>query len=280
MQANPGRVHLSRKAQRATGQWQGRWRCTHPVGSGLHGHGFAAIRTDDPTGQRHFLKVIRTDGAPTLALRFQAEVETLSLLSHPRVPTLVETNVADDPAEAGDGYYLVTTFYEGPTLAERILPKRTLPETDSIALALALLDALGHCHARGRVHGDLKPANVILRHGEARDPILIDFSASWPTEMAASAPVKRITFDARNDLTSVARILFGCLTGRYDVPFRDWQARAPHQRPVDSGGLGGAGGPRMPGLRALFDRAFALHLEDRFQSAGEMRDALARLPGS
>ncbi len=220
---------------------------------------------------------MRHDGPAATPQRFRAEVKALAAVSHPSVPRLIESNAGADGAQDTDALYLVTTLIEGPTLEESLSRGRPLPEQEGLDLAEGLLGILEACHVAGWMHGDLKPANVILRNATPQDPVLIDFSSTLPIVGAASGPPSQTVQDPRNDLMQVARILFACLTGSYNAPFRDWQGRAPHERPQERGGLRGSPSPRAPALRALFDQAFAISPARRFQSIAELRDALKHI---
>ncbi len=63
-------------------------------------------------------------------------------------------------------------------------------------------------------------------------------------------------------------------TGQFLTPLRDWGGLAPHRRPAEYALLLGLGGGRAQRLLALLDHAFEVRLEDRFQTAGELRAAL------
>ena len=108
--------------------------------------------------RRAALKILhRTDA--TAAERFRREVEILRGTDHPALPRLL------DAGETPDGR---------PWMAVEELEKRELPrrDRDVARFVLALCGGLAHLHARGVVHRDVKPSNVLFRADGS--PVLID----------------------------------------------------------------------------------------------------------
>jgi predicted ATPase len=125
---------------------------------------------------------------------------------------------------------LVLENFEGESLQRRLLRGRFMP-ANALGLALSILSALGRVHARGIVHGDLCPENVLLAvDGSCR---LIDFASAMPigTElpraaqlngaaraMAYAAPEqigrgpRRV--DRRTDYYRFGALLYELVTGR------------------------------------------------------------------
>jgi len=92
------------------------------------------------------------------AARAAEEARLLATLNHPSIPPLYDAGIAEGRN------YLVTPLISGMTLAQRIRQGPVTP-TEAHHLAMALTDALCHVHARGIVHRDVKPGNVLLPAG-------------------------------------------------------------------------------------------------------------------
>lgn len=78
-------------------------------------------------------------------------------LSHPAIVALYEACAVDD------AFYLISELVDGETLA-RLIAEGTLTDEEILEIGLALADALSHAHARGVVHRDIKPQNVLVPH--------------------------------------------------------------------------------------------------------------------
>jgi len=86
---------------------------------------------------------------------FQREARAAARLAHPGIVTLYEAAVDDD------GAYLVSELVHGHPL-DWLLDAGWLSDRDVVAMGIALCDALAHAHARGVVHRDVKPSNVLV----------------------------------------------------------------------------------------------------------------------
>jgi serine/threonine protein kinase len=135
------------------------------------GAGAAAVvhaGRDLRTNARVAVKLYRPTGV-AIRLQQQRELEALAQLDHPGLVTLHDGGTEPGP----DGRtYVITDLIEGPTLATR-MQQGPLRVGEIRTLAATLSAALAHVHARGFVHRDVKPANILLDHG--REPRLADF---------------------------------------------------------------------------------------------------------
>jgi hypothetical protein len=155
-----------------------------------------------------------------LAERVRAEVRAAGRLDHPRVVRL------RDWGEDRDHLYLVWDLVEGPSLSQLLRGPEPPRDGEALRIGEDLLLALAHAHARGVVHRDVKPGNVLIdRDGHAR---LSDFGVARLSgeagltmtgdvvgTIAYMAPEQAVGDEAgpAADVYAAALVLYECLTG-------------------------------------------------------------------
>jgi serine/threonine-protein kinase len=258
--------------------WVGRWETAELLGAGKDCTAYVARAAQGPDRSDYILKALCPGRGIEAVWNLQKEARALEALDHPRIPRLVETNLHPRFNLEERTPYLVVEHVPGVTLRELVGSRG--PQDDEVALTMVdrLLDAMAHCHERGWVHGDMRPANIVLRDGDPLEPVLIDFKSSKNLLAPPNKPSSRGTRTAprspSSDLTHVGCILLFALTGKLPLGPRDWHLRAPHELSRDKGGLDGLEGERIDRLWTMFDRAFTVDARHRFGSAREMQAAV------
>lgn len=154
-----------------------RYRIEREIGAG--GMATVYLAQDLRHGRRVAIKVLRPDLAETLGPdRFTREIEIAAALTHPHILPLHDSGSAD-----GLLYY-VMPFIEGESLRDRLEKVGPLPVPDAARIFREIVDALGAAHARGVVHRDVKPANVLLADGHA---LVADFGVAKALSDATGA---------------------------------------------------------------------------------------------
>jgi serine/threonine-protein kinase len=134
------------------------------LGWGASGAVWRAERLAD--GSAVALKVARSAGGASLG----REEEALTSIHHPGVVRVLGRAFTDDGRPVG-----VLELVGGESLASR-LARGALPVAPALLVARGIAEALAAAHAAGVVHGDLKPANVMVRPDES--VVLLDFGAA------------------------------------------------------------------------------------------------------
>jgi len=211
----------------------GRYRLVAPLGTGASGRVYAAW--DVRLQRKVAVKVLHAalaDDAGFLR-RFGAEAQMAASLHHPNVVAVYdwgEDTVSSGTARTPGQPFMVLELLEGGSLRSLLDRGDRLTPAQAAAVGRQVAAGLDYAHARGLVHRDVKPANLLFdEHGTAR---VADFGlaralaeASWTEPAGAvlgtaryAAPEQvRGLVDARSDVYSLALVLVEAVTGA--VPF-------------------------------------------------------------
>jgi beta-lactam-binding protein with PASTA domain len=271
----------------------GRYQLGELLGRG----GMAEVRKgiDARLGRVVAVKRLRTDLASdaTFQARFRREAQSSASLNHPAIVAVYDTG--EEPA--GDGQdrvaqpYIVMEYVAGRTLRDilregrKILPERALEITSGV------LSALDYSHRAGIIHRDIKPGNVMLT--PSGDVKVMDFgiaraisdAASSMTQTAAVVGTAQYlspeqargeSVDSRSDVYSAGCLLYELLTGRppfvgdSPVAVAYQHVREPAVPPSHHDA------DLTPDIDAIVMKALAKRVEDRYQSAAQMRADIER----
>lgn len=188
------------------------------------GHAVVYRAQHERLGRTVAIKALRADAMvePGLSARFLREARILGRFAHPNLPQVY------DVVEERGALFIVLEWCAGLDLQDALTLVRQIPWPTAVAITAQAARALSHVHARGVLHGDIKPANLILtRRGLLK---LVDFGVALVPaedrgEPAASLgtpgylpPGQRLRPldppDARNDQFALGVALHQMLYGR------------------------------------------------------------------
>ena len=266
----------------------GRYEVKEIIGAGGMGVVYRAF--DRELQEPIAIKTLKTEamaGDSAALERFKQEIRLARKIAHRNV---VRTY---DLGEVNGMYYLTMEYVEGTSLKQLIVSRGKLPVAVALTVGKQLCRALEVAHAEGVIHRDIKPQNIVV------DPSgflkVMDFGiarlANPPkgkglTEKGMSIGTpdymspEQLTgeeLDSRSDLYAAGVVLFECVTGR--VPYEadtTWalvakhlEEEAPDPRTLNS---------EVPeAFATVILKAMAKSPTQRYSSAAEMHDALARI---
>jgi eukaryotic-like serine/threonine-protein kinase len=196
---------------------------------GRGGMGVVYLARDERLDRPVALKVLPAHlaGDATLRERFLREARTAAQLSHPHIVPVYRAD------EAAGVAYFAMGFVDGPTFGERLRERGTLPVAEVVRTLREVAWALAYAHARGIVHRDVKPDNILLERGAGR-ALVTDFGIAR-TDMNAAltqdghvlgtvhfmSPEQAVgePLDGRSDLYALGCIGYLALSGR--LPFTE-----------------------------------------------------------
>jgi serine/threonine protein kinase len=249
--------------------------------------------------RRFAVKTLHSDLATNneIVARFMREAESASSLSHPNVVDVFDVHHLPDGTP-----YFVGEFVEGDELANYVGARGPLDPRMAAAVGRQVCRALGAAHARGIVHRDMKPENIMIlkssidavaagevhavtvkvldfgisKAGDSerthltRTGIIMGTPSYMAPEQARGKPV-----DLRADVYSTGAVLYFALTGRRPFDSDDPTSTIsmvltqdpPRPRSIDA---------RIPeAIELIVQKAMAKEPRDRYQTMSELEKALA-----
>lgn len=264
----------------------GAYEITDVIGHGGMGVVFSARQT--PLNRMVALKVLDPKFAhdPEFAVRFSREAEILASMDSPHVIQVF------DHGTVNGCLFLATQWVPGGDLADYVHRNGPLPLTLAINVTIQIASALADAHARGVIHRDVKPSNVLLATtGQDLFAYLCDFGIAQDQQtgltqpgllagsFAYTAPERNEGHPAteRSDLYSLGCLLWTIVTGSNPYSGTEFQIATQHSTsPIPR--LKETG-PLETGLNVAFSRLMAKDPALRPASAIDVVTELRQLVG-
>ena len=266
----------------------GRYEIIEQLGQG----GMATVyRAHDPRFKREVaIKLLPREFMhdPNFKARFVREAQTVARLEHSAIVPVY------DFGEHEGQLYLVMRHMGSGSLAE-LIERGALSVEQAGAVVLRMAAALGYAHARGVIHRDLKPGNVLF--DETGHAYLADFGIArlaeatqaltksgvyigTPAYMSPEQVRGDLELDGRSDVYALGIILFEMLTGKQpytaDTPAKLMMKHVlepvPHIRDLDSN--------QLPAADQIVAQAMAKDRDERFASPAELAESFVALLGA
>ena len=280
---------LRRRLQKALGK-------EFTVGDLLGEGGFAAVfRVHDKSQSRDVAVKVLDLGltpSPGLAERFVREARTSGQLEHPHIVPIYKVG-----GYKNEVLYIVMRCVDGPSVRQLLERDQRLSVVDAARIARQVADALAYAHARGIVHRDVKPDNVLL---DGSGHVLVtDFGIA---KAAQEASVSQLTtegmvvgtphymspeqatgerVDGRSDIYALGVVLYQMLAGTPPFEGESAQSVLMKQATVDAVPIRQLRGDVPASLAAVIERMLAKDPAARYQTAEDVSRALVdALPGA
>src|SRR5258708_6118611 len=222
--------------------------------------------------------------SPGLKERFLREARTAAKLSHPNI---VPIHVVEETAGL---VFFVMAFIDGETLGQRLRTKGPLSPASGARVLQEVAWALAYAHARGVVHRDVKPDNILIEQGTGR-AMVSDFGIAragettgstaageilgtaqyMSPEQASGAPV-----DGRSDIYSLGIVGFYALSGKLPFDSPEVPALLAMQITKPAPPLSAWARGVMPRAAQAIDRCLAKTPDDRWPTGEAFAEALAQ----
>jgi tRNA A-37 threonylcarbamoyl transferase component Bud32 len=225
--------------------------------------------------------------------RFLRESRLAASLDHPNVIPIYEAGEEDGV------FFIAMRYVEGLDLKTLLKREGSLPLDRTSSIISQVSNALGAAHAKGLVHRDVKPANILIASGygpeESDHVYLSDFgvvkhSGSQPltqtgmfvgtAEYASPEQIEGKELDGRADVYALGCVLYECLTGdpAYD---RDSEVALMYAHLLEPPPVPHEKRPDLPAeVDDVVAKGMAKNRDDRYQSPRELAVALRQAVGA
>ncbi len=217
---------------------------------------------------------------PEYVERFYKEGQVAAKLNHNNIVQAI------DVGEAGGYHYFVMEYVEGKTIYDDLSAGKVFSENEALEIIIQLARALAHAHAKGLIHRDVKPKNIIINSagvvkladmGLARATTDIEAAETekgkaygTPYYIAPEQIRGEVDIDGRADIYGLGATFYHMVTGR--VPFMaddPTEAMRKHLReqlvPPDH-----INTSLSAGASEVIEVMMAKRKEDRYNSAEEL----------
>ena len=224
--------------------------------------------------------------------RFRREAETIALLNHPNICTIYDIDDFEGRA------FIAMECVEGLNL-KTYMARNTLDTAGIVDIATQIALALEAAHAKGVVHRDIKPGNVVV--SSSRQVKVLDFGLArrfrdsretgelgmdgstipgrpmGTANYMAPERILQLPLDPRCDLFSVGVVIFEMATGRLPFAGASPSDTVTNVLEKDPPGLTTLSPERPRELEKIVAQLLKKRASERYQSAAELREALASL---
>jgi len=224
------------------------------------------------------LQVLRSDVSAdgAVASRVLEDATRWAALEHPNVARQLRSGRTPDGR-----VYLVSEYVDGEDLATYLHSHRPLRGEEVVQLMLPVCAALDYLHQRGLVHGNIKPANILLHGGlRALQPKLMNFGWGFLNDEWSEAAQANALYggylppeygpnarpDTRWDIYALGAVMYEALTGVQAFvgeTIADTLEQHTRERPAPIEGANAF-------LSPVVERCLAPRPEERFASAGDV----------
>ncbi len=256
---------------------------------GVGGMGIVYLARDVGLDRRVAVKVIAPTWArdSNIALRFQQEARALAAVRSPHVVGIHAFG------RHGDGYFFAMEYVRGrgldAILEEHLKHGARLPLHRALTIFAKVCEGVSAVHAAGIIHGDVKPANIVIEEDTGR-PVLVDFglaghgadvnefgggTPSYASPEQAGLGPPGSTVSTRSDVYALGCTAFEMLTGHLPFEVKDplemlrCHAKQPPP-PVSSYA------PELASIDPIVDKALAKSPDSRHESVAAFSAAMMK----
>lgn len=173
------------------------------------------------------VKILRSElaGDEEFVRRFHREAESVASLSHPNIVAIY------DIGEEEDCYYIVMEYVHAMTLKKFIKDYSPISISESVHIMKQIARAIAHAHARGIVHRDIKPHNILIDEGEhvkvtdfgialavSDSTITYTHSIIGSAHYLSPEQARGGKATVKSDIYALGIVMFELLTGRLPFP--------------------------------------------------------------